>query len=64
MSQPAEEATGLMLLRVWTESGGQTRVRVTRTTGLGAGRTTSYACSTPEVLHLVGTWLDELVTSR
>ncbi len=53
-----------MLLKVWTESGGQTRVRVTRTTGLGAQRSTSYASNTSEVMAQVRAWLDELVTAR
>lgn len=53
-----------MLLTVWTESSGRTRVRVTRSADLGSQRATSYAPSTPEVLAQVKTWLDELVTAR
>lgn len=53
-----------MLLRVWTESGGRTRVRVTRTTDLRSQQATSYASSTSDALAQVKTWLDELVTAR
>ena len=53
-----------MLLKVWTESGGRTRVRITRTTGLGSQRSTAYASGTSEALAQVKDWLDELVTAR
>ncbi len=49
-----------MILRLWIEPGGHIRVRVTRTTDVESGRsTTSYASAFSEVISLVERWLDE-----
>jgi len=49
-----------MVLRLWIEPAAEIRVRVTRTTDVESGQsTTSYASTFPEVIALVQTWLDE-----
>jgi hypothetical protein len=49
-----------MILRLWTEPGGDTRVRVTRTSDIESGQsTTTYASDRAEVVALVEAWLDE-----
>lgn len=61
MEEALSRPAGLMVLRVWTEPGGRTRVRVTRTTHPGEQiGTTSYAADRTEVLRLVGEWFDLL----
>lgn len=54
-----------MVLHLWTEPGDRIRVRITRTTDVRTGTsTTSYAASRAEVLEQVDDWLDSLVTPR
>jgi hypothetical protein len=49
-----------MVLRLWIEPGAGIRVRVTQTTDVESGQsTTSYASTIPEGIALVQTWLDE-----
>jgi hypothetical protein len=49
-----------MVLRLWIEPGGGIRVRVTRTTDVESGQsTTTYATAFSEVIALVQAWLDE-----
>ena len=60
MSEPSGASAGLMILRVWIEPGGSIRVRITRTTDVESGQsTTSYASAFSEVISLVESWLDE-----
>jgi hypothetical protein len=65
VNDAAEEAAGLMVLRLWTEHGDRIRVRVTSSSQLdGSDAVTSYAATPAEVLALVQEWLDSLVTPR
>ena len=50
-----------MVLRMWTEPGGGTRVRITRTSDVESGQsTTTLASDRREVVALVQAWLDEV----
>ncbi len=54
-----------MVLHLWTEPGGLMRVRITGTTDVRTGAsTTSYAATRDEVLEQVGDWVDSVVTPR
>jgi hypothetical protein len=54
-----------MVLRLWTEEGGELRVRITTAPRLGTREeVTMYAASPAEVLAAVGAWLDAAVTPR
>lgn len=50
-----------MVIRLWTEPGVGIRARITMTSDVESGRstTTSYAASRAEVLGIVQGWLDE-----
>jgi hypothetical protein len=65
MSDPVVDGAALMVLRLWTESGGRLRVRITASPGLdAAGMVTTYAATPAEVLARVQDWLDLFVTPR
>ena len=52
-----------MVLRLWIEPGAGIRVRITRTSDVESGQsTTSYASTIPQVIALVQTWVDETVS--
>lgn len=49
-----------MVIRLWTEPGVGIRVRITRTSDVESGQsTTSYFSTRAEVLGVVQGWLDE-----
>ncbi len=50
-----------MVLRAWTESGDQVRVRVTWSVDVESGRSeTTSAANVPDTLRIVEQWLDEV----
>jgi len=52
-----------MVLRLWIEPGAGIRVRITRTSDVESGQsTTSYARTLTQVTALVQTWVDETVS--
>lgn len=65
MNDASGGAAGLMIIRLWTETGDRMRVRITCTTELASDRpVTAYASTRTEVLERVEDWLDALVTPR
>jgi hypothetical protein len=60
-----DTTVGLIVVRVWTEGGGQLRFRITQTANIISGQTaTTYAASKAEVLNEVRAWIESLAATR
>lgn len=65
MSDPSDRPAGLMVLRLWSESGQRMRVRITLTPDVrDSGFVTYYASDEAEVVGIVERWLHTMVTPR
>jgi len=63
MSDEAESPHGLMVLHIWIEPEERLRARITRTgESASAPRVESYAATKAEIMRVVETWIDGLVT--
>ena len=67
MASPRAERTGLLVIRVWVEKNGDTRLRsrITRVLDVSEREETSTAAATPEeITSVVAEWLDAFLRNE